>query len=98
MMPLLSVSVGICAYNEEKNICNILASLLGQRCAHVHIEEIIVVSDGSTDQTNEIVRNFSDHDKIKPIIFKERRGKFAAINEFLKNAKSSILVLSSADV
>lgn len=98
-MTELSVSIGICAYNEDKNIGNLLDSLLNQRTEVVKIEEIIVVSSGSTDRTDEIVQGFSKTDgRLRLVVQQERRGKIPAVNEFLKVAKGAILVLINADL
>ncbi len=51
----MDISVGVIAYNEENNIANLLDSLLKQSA---RIKEIVVVSSGSTDKTNEIVKEF----------------------------------------
>ncbi|NQU98789.1 glycosyltransferase [Candidatus Woesearchaeota archaeon] len=94
----MNVSIGVMAYNEERNISKLLDSLLKQKTNTANIKEIIVVSSGSTDKTNEIVNNFSKKNKkIKLIVEEERRGKSSAINIFLKKAKSNILILESAD-
>lgn len=94
----MDISVGIIVYNEENNIGNLLNSISRQKTKNVKINEIIVVSSGSTDRTNKIVRGFSKkNNKIKLIIQKKRKGKASAINEFLKKAKSEILVLESGD-
>jgi len=94
------VSIGIPAYNEEKNITNILNALLNQELKSVVIKEIIVVSDGSTDRTCELVRDFIKKHKTKKIrliAYKERKGKWFAINVFLKESSSKYLILESAD-
>jgi len=94
----MNISVGVMAYNEGSNIKSILEALLKQKTKNVHIKEIIVVSSGSTDNTNEIIKRFSKkNSKIKIILENKRRGKSHAINLFLKKAKSKILVLESAD-
>ncbi len=94
----MDVSIGIAAYNEEKHIGKLLKELLNQKTKIINITEIIVVSSGSTDKTNNLVRSFSKkYKKIKLITQKEREGKYSAINEFLKAAKSDMLVLESAD-
>lgn len=91
----MSISVGIIAHNEEKNIARILEAILGQSIA---VKEIIVVSSGSTDKTNEIVRKYAKKHKSITLMTQEKRlGKASAINEFLKRASSEILVLESAD-
>ena len=53
----MDVSIGIMAYNEEKNIGNLLKTLLKQNLSFV--KEIIVVNSGSTDKTAKIVKKFT---------------------------------------
>lgn len=89
----MEASIGIMAYNEEANIGNLLKELLEQKLSFV--KEIIVVNDGSTDKTVEIVKRFDS--KVKLINLERRGGKVNAINHFLKIAKSEILILESAD-
>lgn len=94
----MDVSIGVMAYNEEKNITFILEALLKQKTKHIQIREIVVISSGSVDKTNTIVEKIAKKNKkIILIKEKERKGKSDAINTFLKKAKSDILVLESAD-
>jgi biofilm PGA synthesis N-glycosyltransferase PgaC len=58
-MDKIRVSIGICVYNEEKNIGRLLDKLLTQKTDLSDISEIYVVSSGSKDRTNEIVRTFA---------------------------------------
>lgn len=95
---ILRVSVGVCAYNEEKDIGRLLTGLLAQKTGRVVIDEIIVVSDASTDRTNEIVRQMEGAGPIRLVVLESRQGKYAAVNRFLKEARSQVLVLSSADL
>ncbi len=94
----MDVSIGVMAYNEERNISYLLDALLNQKTKKINIEEIIIISSGSIDKTNNLVKNVSKKNKkIKLIIEKERTGKSHAINLFLKKAKNTVLVLESAD-
>lgn len=87
------------AYNEENNIGKLLKQLLDQKLSEVAISEVLVISSGSTDRTNEIVRSFSDQDpKIKLVTEKERRGKATAVNLLLSQAKEKNIILVSADL
>ena len=54
----MDVSVGIMAFNEEGNISRLLEALLNQDIEEIRIKEVIVVSDGSTDKTDEIIARF----------------------------------------
>lgn len=94
----VAVSVGIMAYNEEKNIANILDALLAQKLKSVFIEEIVVVSSACTDKTDEIVEEYAKKEsRIKLIKQQHRNGKVRAINEYLARTKSPIIVMESAD-
>jgi len=97
-LPQVNVSIGICVYNEEKNIGKLLGMLLSQKTNIVRISEIYVISSGSTDNTNSIVKNYTKIDpRVKLITQENREGKASAINLFLSNASSEVLVLQSGD-
>lgn len=94
----VNCSVGVMAYNEERNIARLLNALCQQELQKVVISEIVVVASGCTDDTVKIVENLSrQNSKIKLSIQPKREGKARAINLFIKNAKTDILVLESAD-
>ena len=94
----MDVSIGVMAYNEENNISRLLNALIQQKTKKAAIKEIIVISSGSTDSTDVMVRKVSHKDgRVFLITQKQREGKASAINEFLKKASSDILVLESAD-
>jgi len=93
------ISIGICIYNEEKNIGRLLDSILRQRLENGMISEVIVVSSGSTDNSDMIVRELAKKDGRIRLLRQERReGKASAVNYFLKEAKEEIVVVSSGDV
>ena len=100
MMEKISLSIGIPAHNEEANIGRLLQNLLTQPLEDpVLLEEIIVVTSGCTDGTEEIVEEIAGTDKrVKHISEEERRGKSSALNIILRNAQDKdILVMLSAD-
>ena len=51
----LTLSIFIPAYNEEANIEHLLRSILSQKQDNFKLSDINVVSDGSSDKTEEIV-------------------------------------------
>jgi len=92
------VSIGVCAFNEERNIGACLASLIKQRLRDFDLVEMIVVSSGSTDRTDEVVKEYRAKDPRVMLLRQERReGKNSAINLFLSQARGEILVLANAD-
>jgi poly-beta-1,6-N-acetyl-D-glucosamine synthase len=95
---MLDVSICIPSYNEEKNIGVLLDSLLNQKLNHIKVNKIIVVSSGSTDQTENIVNEYGKKDsRIMLLREHKRNGKASAINEYLKIVNDPIVVLQSAD-
>jgi cellulose synthase/poly-beta-1,6-N-acetylglucosamine synthase-like glycosyltransferase len=94
----LSCSIGIMAYNEERNIGRLLTALLAQQTARCQIDEILVLASGCTDGTVDIVSGYCLTDpRIKLVVEAERKGKASAVNLFLRHATSDVLVMESAD-
>src|SRR5512135_200328 len=90
-------SVGIMAYNEEANIGHALHAVLEQQGSTICIEEIIVVASGCTDQTVPIVAEITLREpRVRLCIQEKREGKASAINLFLKEATSEVVVLMCA--
>ena len=95
----VSCSVGIMAYNEEANISCTIQAILEQQGPSVRIEEVIVVASGCTDRTVPIVAEIAlQEPRVRLCIQEKREGKASAINLFLKQAVSPVLVLIGADV
>lgn len=92
------ITVGICAYNEESNIERSIRSVYEQRTDDFDIDEIIVVSSGSTDGTDEIVSGLlPEFENLRFLTQDKREGKNSAINLLLDNKKTQIVVLLNAD-
>ena len=95
----IGCSVGIMAYNEDANIAHTLAAVLEQQGPSMRIEEIIVVASGCTDRTVPIVADISLREpRVRLCVQEKREGKASAINLFLKEATSEIVILIGADV
>jgi cellulose synthase/poly-beta-1,6-N-acetylglucosamine synthase-like glycosyltransferase len=90
------VSLIITVYNEEKVIAGKIANTLALVYPKESLE-IIVVSDGSSDNTEEIVHSY--HAKgVKLLAIPTRHGKHYGQGKGIEMAKSDILVLSDASV
>lgn len=90
-MSTFLISVVIPVYNEEEVIGECLQSLMRQTYSNL---EVIVVDDGSTDRTREIISRFK---KVK-LILGEHRGPGFSRNLGSKKAKGKILVFVDADM
>ncbi len=88
------VSVVVPAYNEEKTIGETLCSLLRMDYPRNKLE-IMVVNDGSTDRTEEIVKSFRKYG-IK-LLNQKNMGKGACLNRGLKLAKGEYIACLDAD-
>jgi cellulose synthase/poly-beta-1,6-N-acetylglucosamine synthase-like glycosyltransferase/peptidoglycan/xylan/chitin deacetylase (PgdA/CDA1 family) len=88
------VSVLIPAYNEQEVIVNTVQSALD--CDYPYLE-VVVVDDGSTDQTAELLDTRFGRDPRVRIIHQPNRGKSAALTHALREAHSQILVTIDAD-
>jgi cellulose synthase/poly-beta-1,6-N-acetylglucosamine synthase-like glycosyltransferase len=88
------VSLVIPAYNEEMVIEQKIKNALSLDYPKEKLE-IIVVSDGSTDATADIIRKYIS-EGIKLFDFPLRRGKPAVLNEVIPQAKGEIIVFSDA--
>jgi cellulose synthase/poly-beta-1,6-N-acetylglucosamine synthase-like glycosyltransferase len=89
-----SVSVVMSAFNEEGAIQGRIENLISQDYPADKIE-IIVVSDGSTDKTCDMVRSLL-RDNVKLVVLGERHGKASALNQGIARAKGEIIVFADA--
>ncbi len=94
---LPTVTVGIPAYNEAANIGYLLEDILRQEERGFALSEIIVMSDGSTDETAAVVRGIADP-RITLVEGRERLGQAPRQNEIIARTTTDILVLLNADI
>lgn len=87
------VSILIAVRNEEANLQRKIANLLTLNYPRERLE-IIIVSDGSTDSTSEVLRAHSR--EIVPVISEQQDGKATALNEAVKYATGEILMFQDA--
>ncbi len=93
-----SVSILIAAYNEQDVIKEKVMSIINSNLPSSKIE-IIIGSDCSTDNTNEIISKLANnHSFINVKIFTERSGKSSVVNKLVKQAKNEIIILTDANI
>jgi cellulose synthase/poly-beta-1,6-N-acetylglucosamine synthase-like glycosyltransferase len=89
------VTIVIPAYNEERSI----EMKIRNACDADYPRElldVLVVSDASTDRTNEIVRGFASSG-VRLIEQERRRGKTAGLNRAVETAKGDVIVFTDAN-
>jgi glycosyltransferase involved in cell wall biosynthesis len=86
----LRTTAVVAAWNEENTIAAVIAALTRSPL----IDEVIVVSDGSTDATVEVARAFD----VKVIALRENHGKGYAMAVGVANASSDVLFFCDGDM
>lgn len=88
------VSIIIPAYNAEKYIAETIDSVLAQTYSNW---ELIIVNDGSTDNTLSVIENYSRNDKRISFISKQNTGVSDTRNTGIAKAKGEYIALLDAD-
>jgi cellulose synthase/poly-beta-1,6-N-acetylglucosamine synthase-like glycosyltransferase len=89
------VSILIPAYNEEKAIEETIRA--ASNLDYKNIKEIIVIDDGSTDNTLEIANSLKKDIPLLEIIHKKNGGKAEALNLGIKKAKGELIAIVDSD-
>lgn len=91
------VSLIISAYNEEKIIVGKIENSLKLDYPK-DLLEIAIISDGSTDSTNDIIREYAKKDnRIRPFIVPANKGKTSCLNDFVPLLKGEIILFTDAN-
>ncbi|MFH1254931.1 MAG: glycosyltransferase family 2 protein [bacterium] len=88
---MVKISCIIPAHNENPRIENVLRAI----CGHPMIYEIIVIDDGSQDDTAKTVKKF---DGVKLIIHEKNKGKSEAVADGIARSKGDDIFLLDADL
>jgi len=83
----------ICAFNEEETIKNVVTAV-----SDYFFDEVVVINDGSTDKTDEIIRRITGLHNLKYISLSENKGKGYAMATGIENATGEIIVFIDADL
>jgi len=92
-----NVSVGVPAFNEEKNIVRVITDILKQEEKGWKLKELIVFCDGVRDKTYKLAKEVGGK-SIKVYNFRTRCGKSHRVNQMLKVFKGDILIIFDADI
>lgn len=92
------ISVVLPVYNEADNVMRVIEGIVCVLEPLFKRYEILVVNDGSTDRTGEIVKELAqDNLNIKLITFNKNEGYGVALRRGLKNASYNLIFYTDAD-
>jgi poly-beta-1,6-N-acetyl-D-glucosamine synthase len=90
-----SVSIVMVVRNEEevleKKLQNLLGLIYPRDCY-----EIVVVSDGSQDHTNDILREHASDERVRVVLNPDSRGKASGLNDAIQVARGEIVLFTDA--
>lgn len=92
MPPLVSIIMPV--YNSEKFLRESIESILGQTFTDF---EFIIVNDGSTDSSLEIIKEYANRDIRIKIIDQKNTGIIGALNNALKSSKGTYIARMDSD-
>lgn len=90
----IRLSVIIPCYNEVNTVAEIIRRVRAVKLAH----EIIVVDDGSTDGTRDVLAQVEPGDDLKIIYHPHNMGKGAAVRTGFQNATGDVFLIQDADL
>jgi glycosyltransferase involved in cell wall biosynthesis len=93
----MKISIIIPAYNEEKTIALVLDKVLSVMLPEGMVREVIVINDGSHDQTAKVLNRYNDHNDVK-ILHQANQGKAAALVRGVAESAGDILLIQDADL
>ena len=91
------ISIIVPAYNEEKRITPTIHGILEKMLAHTTDFEILIVNDGSTDQTAEVVKK-QESQYVKLLSYEKNRGKGGAVKYGIEKAEGEYVIFTDADL
>jgi len=95
----LKLSILIPAYNEEDSIRELLAQVRAVTLEGFDEREIIVVDDGSTDRTLELLaEEQAAHGDVRIFHHAQNQGKGAAVRTALQHATGDVMLVQDADL
>ncbi len=95
----LDISIVIPLYNEEESLPELVSWITRVCKEHSYSHEIIMVDDGSTDDSWNVVKQLSaQYPSIKAIRFQRNYGKSPALHEGFKAASGNVVITMDADL
>jgi glycosyltransferase involved in cell wall biosynthesis len=94
-----ALSIVVPVFNEEQSLPGLLESLISVLARLPYRYEIILVNDGSTDDSLSVMRSFSDaHPEVRLVDFRRNYGQTAALMAGIDHSSNDIVVMIDADL
>lgn len=95
----MDISVVIPLLNEEESLPELIAWIDKVCTTHTLSYEIVMVDDGSTDQSWQVIERLSEqYPNVRGIQFRRNYGKSAALNEAFKAVQGNVVITMDADL
>jgi glucosyl-dolichyl phosphate glucuronosyltransferase len=98
MSEQIAVSIIICTFNRAGDLTQTLNSLGDVELPNAADTELIIVDNGSTDDTSSVARSFSRSRLHVRYVYEPRRGKAHAYNAGIAAAKGRVLLFADDDI
>jgi len=90
----MRLSVIMPVFNESNTLREIIERVLAMQM----VSELLIVDDGSTDGTRELLQDLELHSRIRVILKQKNEGKGSAVSIGIKNAEGDIVLIQDADL
>ena len=95
---LIDLSIVIPLFNEEESLPELLEWISRVNQSHGFSYEVVLVDDGSTDDSWEVINKLSEEYPIKAIKFSRNYGKSAALNTGFRHVQGKVVITMDADL
>lgn len=90
----MKISVIVPVYNEQNTVQEIIRRIQATNL----VSEIVVVDDGSTDGTREILKEIDDGARVRVFYLEKNQGKGAAVRKGIQVSKGDVIIIQDADL
>lgn len=93
----MKLSVIIPIYNEKETLDTLIGRVLEVQLENIE-KELLLVDDGSTDGTRDLLEKYKDREGFKVILHSRNGGKGRAVRTGIKHATGDLLIIQDADL